>query len=151
MLKAPLNNTPTHSNAECKAQRNGQDGANASVATRGTESPPALTVPEVELSGFSFMMSTRPNEAPQSESMLLIVDSGSSEHYYDDTVIPGLENYVLNVKVLRTSRKISTAGNHVLLGTWTGSLPGTVVDKDGRRHSVKMSGVTVSGMGRHLF
>ena len=137
--------------AEYKAQRNSQDGANASVATRGIESPPAPTVPEVELSGFSFMTITRPNEAPQSDSMLLLVDSGSLDHYFDDTIIPGLENHMLNVDFLETPRKISTAGNHIMLGTRTGTLPGTVVDKDGRWRSVKIPGVIVSGMERHFF
>ena len=115
----------THSDAECKAQRNGQDGTNASVAARGTESPPAPTGPEVELSGFSFMTSTRPNEAPQSDSVLLLVDSGYSDHYFDDTIIRGLENHRLNVEVLRTPRTISTVGNPILMGTRSGTLLGT--------------------------
>ena len=97
------------------------------------------------------MTSTRPNEAPQSDSMLLLVDSSSSDHCFDDTIIPGSETHMLNAEVLETPRKISMAGNHIVLGTGTGTLPGTVVDKDGRRHSVKIPGAIVSGVGRHLF
>ena len=68
----------------------------------------------------------------------------------DDTIIPGLENLMLNVEMMETPRKISPAGNNIL-GTRTGALPGAVVDKDGRRTSVQTSGVIVSGEGRHLF
>ena len=108
-------------------------------------------MPEVELSGLSFMTSTSLNEPPQFGPMLLLVDSGSSDYYFDDIIIPGLENHMLNVDVLETPHKISMAGNHILLGMRTGTPPGTVVDKDGRRHSVKIPGVIVSGMERTLF
>ena len=52
--------------------------------------------------------------------------------------------------MLETPREISTAGTNTLLGTRTGNLPGTVVDKDGRQDNVQIPGVVVSGMGRHL-
>ena len=97
------------------------------------------------------MTSTPLNEPPQFGPMLLLVDSGSSDYYFDDIIIPGLENHMLNVDVLETPHKISMAGNHILLGMRTGTPPGTVVDKDGRRHSVKIPGVIVSGMERTLF
>lgn len=83
--------------------------------------------------------------------MFLLVNGGSSHHYFDDIVIPGLDNHMINVEELETPRNISTAGDHIFLGTRTGTLPGTVVDKDGRRHSVNTPGVLVLGMGRHLF
>ena len=91
------------SHAAYEAQRNGQEGANASVATRGTEPSPTPTVPEVDLKGFSFMTSTRLNGAPQSESMFLLVNNGPFDHYFDDTIIPGLETHILNVEVLENS------------------------------------------------
>ena len=75
------------------------------------------------------MTSTPLNEPPQFGPMLLLVDSGSSDYYFDDIIIPGLENHMLNVDVLETPHKISMAGNHILLGMRTGTPPGTVVDK----------------------
>ena len=105
----------------------------------------------MELGGFSFVVTLRANKAPQPDTLLLLVDSSSSNHYFDDTIIPGMEKLMCNVEMLETPRKISTASNSTLLGTTTGVLPGTVVDKDGRQHNVQIPGVTVSGMGRHLF
>ena len=89
-------------------------------------------MPEVELGGFSFVAAPRPNKAPQPDTLLLLLDSGSSNHYFDDTIIPVLENLMFNVEMLETPRKISTTGNNKLLGTRTGVLSGTIVDKDGR-------------------
>ena len=97
------------------------------------------------------MATPRANKAPQPDTLLLLVDSGSSDHYFEDTIFPGLENLMFSVEMLETPRNNSTAGNNTLLGTRTGVLPGTVVDKDGRKHSVQIPGVIVSGMGRNLF
>ena len=58
---------------------------------------------------------------------------------------------MLNIEMLETMREISTAVNYTLFGTMTGVLPGTVVDKDRRQHSVQIPAVIVPGMGRHLF
>ena len=58
---------------------------------------------------------------------------------------------MFDVEMLETPRKISTAGSNTLLGTRTGALPGTVVDKDGRQHNTQIPGVIVAGMGRHRF
>lgn len=112
---------------------------------------PKPVVPEVELDGFTFMTIPRPSQLLQPRSMLLLVDSGSLDHYVEDTIIPELETLTLNVEQLKIPRKISMAGNHILLGRKAGILPGTVVDKDGRHHSVQIAGVNVSSMGRHRF
>ena len=141
----------THSDAECKGQWNKRHDTSGNVAKHSTESPPTPTVPEVELGGFSFVATPRTNKAPQPDTLLLLVDSGSSDHYFEDTIFPGLENLMFSVEMLETPRNNSTAGNNTLLGTRTGVLPGTVVDKDGRKHSVQIPGVIVSGMGRNLF
>ena len=105
----------------------------------------------MELDRFSLVATARANKAPQPGTLLLLVHSGSPDHYFDHTIIPGPGNLMFDVEMLETPRKISTAGSNTLLGTRTGALPGTVVDKDGRRHSVKIPGAIVSGVGRHLF
>ena len=91
------------------------------------------------------------DEAPRPDTLLLLVDGGSSDHYFDETINPGLENLMLYVEMLETPRNISTAGNNTLLGTKIGVLLGTVVDEDGRQHNVQITGVIVSTMGRYLF
>ena len=120
------------------------------VAKHSTDSPPALTVPEVKLGGLSFVAIPRVNKAPQPDTLRLLACSGSSDHYFDDTIIPGLENLMFNVEMLNILRKIFTADNNALLGPRTDVLPGIVDDKDGRQHSVQIPGVIVSGMGCHL-
>lgn len=69
----------THTRAECTAQHNGRNDASANIASAHSEAPPTPVVPEMELGGFSFMTTPRPSQAPQPDSMPLLVHSDSSD------------------------------------------------------------------------
>ena len=47
-------------------------------------------MPDVEFGGLSFVATPRANKAPQPDTLILLVDSGSSDHYFDGTIIPEL-------------------------------------------------------------
>ena len=95
------------------------------------------------------MATPRASKASQPDALFLLVDSGSSVHYFDDTIISGLENLILNLEMLETPHKISMAGNNTLLGTRTGVFQAPLSARTGG--STAFPGVIVSGMGRHLF
>ena len=77
------------------------------------------------------------------------VDSGASEHYFDDT--PGLRGRLSEYEVLEEPRKITTAGKRQLEGNTTGVITGTITDKAGAKQPVKLPIVVVPGLARNLF
>ena len=81
-------------------------------------------------------------------NILVLVDSGASERYFDDYITPGLRVRLSNSKTLAVPRKITTAGNHERKGDVTGVISGTVIDVDGQRWSVGLVIVVVSGLGK---
>ena len=81
--------------------------------------------------------------------MAIFVDSGASEHYFDDT--PGLRGRLSNYEILEESRKITTAGKHQLGGDATGGITGTITHKAGVKQPVKIAIVVVPGLGPNLF
>ena len=81
--------------------------------------------------------------------ILVIVDSGASEHFFDDYITPGLRGWLSNYKTLAVPRKIATAGNHERKGDATGVISGTVIDEHGKRQSVGLTIVVVSGLGHN--
>ena len=84
-------------------------------------------------------------------SITVMVDSGSSEHFLDLFLIPGLQNRMMDFKAPDEPLKIFTAGNHVLEGIGTGTLHGTVKDGHGRKTAINFSAFVVPGLGRNLF
>lgn len=58
----------------------------------------------------------------------MLVDSGTSEHYVDSELYPGLQGQVLDYVVLEKPHQITTAGNHVLQRIASGTVTGTVSD-----------------------
>ncbi|CAM9982684.1 unnamed protein product [Sphacelaria rigidula] len=81
----------------------------------------------------------------------VMVDSGVSGHYFDDTLIPGLRYKLHNYQELATSRAITTAGGHQLAGVGKGLLRGHIQDGEGVKRLVQVSCLVVPGMGRNLF
>ena len=77
------------------------------------------------------------------------VDSGASEHYFDDT--PGLRGRLSEYEVLEEPRIIATAGKHQLEGDATGVITGTITDKAGVKKPLKIPIAVVPGLGRNLF
>ena len=82
---------------------------------------------------------------------LILVDSGASERYFDGYITPGLRGRMPNYKILAVPLKVTTAGNHKLTGDATGVITGTAIDTHGRRQSVGLLIVVVSGLGQNLF
>ncbi|CAN0098703.1 unnamed protein product [Sphacelaria rigidula] len=80
-----------------------------------------------------------------------MVDSGTSGHYFDDTLIPGLRYKLHNYQELAAPRTITTAGGHHLAGVGKGLLRGHIQDGEGVKRLVQISCLVVPGLGRNLF
>ena len=76
-----------------------------------------------------------------SETLTMLVDSGTSGHYFDGELHLGLKDNLLNCKPLERPHKILTAGRHVLEGTATGTILGKIVDTDISKHSAEHAGL----------
>ena len=85
------------------------------------------------------------------DSVTVLVDSGTSGHYFDDLVIPSLKHCRLNYVLLTTPRKIFTPGGALLDGTAEGILQGLVTDNHGEQHLARIAILIVPGLGRSLF
>ena len=81
----------------------------------------------------------------------LLVDSGATDHYLGDKLVPRLRDKMLNLIKLVVPKRIPTVGGHALLGTEQGIMFGTFADNKGLRHVVKLLSVIVSGLGRNIF
>ena len=84
-------------------------------------------------------------------SITVMVDSGSSEHFWYPFLIPGLPNRMMDYKALDEPHKIFTACDHVLEGMGTGTVHGTVKHGHGRKTAITFSAFVVPGLGRNLF
>ena len=78
-------------------------------------------------------------------TLTTLMDSGTSGHYFDDELRPGLKDKLLNYKPLERPHKILTAGRHVLPGTATGTISGKIIDTDGNKHPVEHAGLVAPG------
>ena len=105
--------------------------------------------------GTSFMVTSTPlqcTDIPLNESSITVmVDSGSSEHFLDPFLIPGLQNRMMDYKALDEPHKIFTAGGHVFEGIGTGTVHGTVKDGHGRKTAINFSAFVLPGLGPNLF
>ena len=68
-------------------------------------------------------------------NILILVDSGSYEHYVDGHITLGLRGRLSDYKTLAVPRKITTSGNHKIPGDATGVISGNVIDTHGQRQS----------------
>ena len=156
-----VHKSTTHNDAECYkqgAKRAESSGAYTATVLSAAAPPPADTgdpVFKVEGGfdgGFMWMASTGARTfAPSNSTMTMLVDSGATEHFLDDELIPGLKQLMQDYNLLEEPKKIVTAGNQVLLGTATGILPCVITDQNGSTHQVGFPSLIVSGLGRHLF
>ena len=87
---------------------------------------------------------------PNSNEITMLVDSGVTEHFLDDELIPGLKNRTMSSTLLDVPKTIITAGNRKLLGTMTGTINGTITEETGRPHPAHFPGLIVSGLGHHI-
>ena len=88
---------------------------------------------------------------PSAKGATLLVDSGASESFLDDELIPDLKTRMREFKTLSTPREITTAGKHTLHGIGTGIISFTIRDNHGTQLPVNMRALVVPGLGRNIF
>ena len=107
------------------------------------------------LYGTALMSSPAPvtynNASDLSNPVHVLVDSGASDHYFDDVLIPGLNRRLLDYTCLTTPRKIPTAGGALLDGTGEGILQGVITDNCGNGQLVRIQVLVVPTIERNLF
>eukprot|EP00752_Nemacystus_decipiens_P006651 g5979.t1 len=105
--------------------------------------------------GFSFTAVDTAEQAlftaGDSNNFSMMVDSGASDHYVDDKLVPGIKNKMINLRQINPAREITTAGNHTLHGTATGDIVCEVTDSNGNERLAHIPIVIVPGIGKHLF
>ena len=84
-------------------------------------------------------------------SVTVIVDRGTSGHYFSDLIIPSLKHRLLNYVFLTTPRKILIAGGALLNGTAEGILQGLVTDNHVEQNLARTAILIVPGTGPNLF
>ena len=81
----------------------------------------------------------------------LMVDSGASGHYFDDTIIRDLKHRLQDYVHLSTPRTILIAGEALVNVTAEGVLQGLVTNDNGNQILVRVDIVVVPRNGRNLF
>ena len=81
----------------------------------------------------------------------VLVDSGASDHYFDDFLFPELNRCLLDYTCLTTPSKILTAARALLVGTREGILQGIIPDHYGNGHLVQTQILVVPTIGHNLF
>ena len=79
-----------------------------------------------------------------------MVDSGASDHFFDDAIIRDLKHCLQGYAHLATPRKILTARGTLLDVTAEGVLQGLIADY-GNQILVRVDTAVVPGMGHNLF
>ena len=90
-------------------------------------------------------------ESVNSNLTTLMVDSGASDHYFDDAIMRYLKYRLQDNMHLATPRKILTTGGAILDGTAEGVLQGLVTDHYGNQILVRVNIVVVPEIRRNLF
>ena len=83
--------------------------------------------------------------------VIIMVDSGASDHFFDDTIIRDLKHCLQGYAHLATPRKIPTARGALLDVTAESVLQGLTDDNYGNQILVRVDTVVVHGMGHNLF
>ena len=101
--------------------------------------------------GFMYAAGMPGRFTPSAKGATLLVDSGASESFLDDELIPNLKTRMREFKTLSTPREITTAGKHTLHGIGTGIISFTIRDNHGTQLPVNMRALMVPGLGRNIF
>ena len=80
-----------------------------------------------------------------------MVDSGASNHYYDDALVHGSRYRLDNYQALAIRRWITTAGRHQLKEAGQGLLRGHYIDAQGLKRLTQLSVLAGPDVGRDLF
>lgn len=87
---------------------------------------------------------------PNSCEITTLVDSGTTEHFVDDKLVPGLKERVKDRALLDAPKIFMVAGNRDLHGAATGILHDSMVDQTGKMYRERVSSLIVSGLGRYV-
>lgn len=80
----------------------------------------------------------------------ILVDRGASGNFIDPCLFDDFISVIRNnVKIAQTFQ-ITTAGGHVLHGTPTGTVQGTIIDDKGNEIGITMDVLVVPGLGRNI-
>ena len=162
-----VHKTTSHDDAECYAQGASRPSENdnahiaSSAAVLSASSPPTNDDEKPSLNfddfdkGLAFSGLVAGSDVrgfhPNVDRITMIVDSGASDHLVDDELIPRLQNIMKDYKKLQEPKIIVTAGNTEVLATATSTIWGHIIDQTGQRVPVRISAMTVPGLGRNLF
>ena len=80
----------------------------------------------------------------------VLVDNGTSGHYFDDTIIPDLKHRLQDYNALSTPRTILMAGGALLDGTGEGVLQGLITDDYGEQYLTRIAILIELCIGRNM-
>ena len=171
-----VHRTTTHRNEECYSQEATRPTKNASVSlactncrhcTSADSKEPTVDNTEPSHSdkpvinfagssddfdgGFMYAAGMPGRFTPSAKGATLLVDSGASESFLDDELIPDLKTRMREFKTQSTPREITTAGKHTLHGIGTGIISFTIRENHGTQLPVNMRALVVPGLGRNIF
>ena len=171
-----VHRTTTHRNEECYSQGAMRPTKNASVSlactncrhcTSADSKEPAVDNTEPSHSdkpvinfagssddfdgGFMYAAGMPGRFSPSAKGATLLVDSGASESFLDDELIPDLKTWMREFKTRSTPREITAAGKHTLHGIGTDIISFTIRDNHGTQLPVNMRALVVPGLGRNIF
>ena len=87
---------------------------------------------------------------PSTKGTTLLVDSGASESFLDDELIPCLKENMQEFKELSTPKETTTAGKHTIYGVGTGIISFTIRDSHGTQLPVNLRALVVPSLGRNI-
>ena len=124
-------------------------GCDEKVETKTTEDDePNNTPPGI---GFSFAM-CHPTLSQEADGFQILVDPGSSKHFIDPELIPGVESRMQDYTRIKPPIVITTAGNNVLRGTAQGILLVVERGTDYDLRTIKLPIVVlVPGLKKYIF
>lgn len=88
-------------------------------------------------------------EGVDSASLILLLSSGASRQYLDSDVALAIRLRITDYAELKLPHRIVPAGIHVVEDVATGTASGTVIDRDGKKHPIRLS--IIICLRRHLF
>ena len=160
-----VHNATTHSDDMCYAEgapRPKRGGANLASAVLSASSPPANDdhAPSLKFDddfdkGLACSALNTASDGRISrlhcEKFTMLVDSGASDHFVDEDLVPGLRQRIRGLGILEEPKPIETAGNKKVFVTATGTICGHIINPSGKPLPVRIFVYLVPGMGRHLF
>ena len=101
--------------------------------------------------GFMFTAAATRRFTPSTKGGTLLVDSGASESFLDDELIPGLKERMREFKELSTPKEITTAGKHAIYGVGTGIISLTIRNSHGARLPINLRALVVPSLECNIF